>query len=70
MTALRLWADKWVFGPGQEPLLVRDRNSGATVSALVAVDEGGEPLDPRALSFEPGPGASEETLEKFAARRR
>lgn len=69
MTALRLWGDKWVFGPGREPLLVRDRQSGATVSALLAVDEEGRPLDARSLSFEPGPGASAETLEEFARRR-
>jgi len=70
MTALRLWADRWVFGPGHEPVLVRDRKSGATVSALLAVDGDGRPLDPRSLGFEAGPGASEETLEAFAKRRR
>ena len=69
MTALRLWADRWVFGPGQEPLLVKDRRSGATLSALLAVDSEGNPLDPRALVFEPGPGASREDRERFERSR-
>jgi DNA-binding HxlR family transcriptional regulator len=69
MTALRLWADKWVFGPGREPLLVKDRKSGATLSALLAVDSKGNRLDPRALTFEPGPGASPEDLERFEPER-
>lgn len=69
LTALRLWADKWVYGRGHEPLLVRDRKTGATVSGLLAVDERSRPLDPRSLVFEPGPGAEPETLEQFTKRR-
>jgi len=60
LTALRLWSDKWVFGPGHEPILVRDRETGAVVSGLRAVDARGKPLDPRRLGVVPGPGASEE----------
>jgi hypothetical protein len=60
LTALRLWSDKWVFGPGHEPILLRDRETGAVVSGLRAVDARGEPLDPRRLGVVPGPGASEE----------
>ena len=64
MTALRLWSDKWVFGPGNEPLIVRDRESGAVLSGLLAVDDARQPLDPRQLRFEAGPGASLEDREK------
>jgi DNA-binding HxlR family transcriptional regulator len=58
MTALRLWSDKWIFGPGKEPLVVKDRDSGAVLSGLLAVDDERRPLDPRQLRFEAGPGAT------------
>ena len=69
LTALRLWSDKWVFGPGHEPLLVRDRQTGAVVSGLRAVDAEGNPLDPRRLGAVPGPGASDEDRLRLAAER-
>jgi DNA-binding HxlR family transcriptional regulator len=58
MTALRLWSDKWVFGAGKEPLIVKDRDSGAALTGLLAVDEERRPLDPRRLRFAAGPGAT------------
>jgi DNA-binding HxlR family transcriptional regulator len=66
MTALRLWSDRWVFGRGNEPLLVKDRDSGATLSALMAVDEHGRPLEPRRLGFAAGPGATRAERERLA----
>lgn len=57
LTALRLWSDKWVFGPGQEPYLAEERGSGRVVAGLLAVDERGRPLEAARLSFVPGPGA-------------
>jgi hypothetical protein len=37
MTAMRLWADKWIFGEGNEPGRDSDvaRNGGQMVSTLV-----------------------------------
>lgn len=58
LTAMRLWSDKWVFGREREPLVVRERDSGRRVAALLAVDEDGRPIDPGSLEFAPGPGAS------------
>ena len=69
LTALRLWSDKWVFGPGHEPLLVRDRETGAVVSGLRAVDARGNPLDPRRLGVAPGPGASDEDRLRLEGER-
>lgn len=65
MTALRLWSDKWVYGAGNEPLLVRDRETGARLERLLAVDAKGRPLEPRNLVFAPGPGASAEDIRRF-----
>lgn len=51
LTAMRLWADKWVFGRGNEPLLARDARTGRTVRRLLAVDENGEPVNLRHLEW-------------------
>ena len=56
LTAMRLWADKWVFGEDDVPLLAQDAATGGTLSRLVAVDEHGKPIDPRNLTWIAGPG--------------
>ena len=69
LTAPRLWSDKWVFGPGHEPILVRDRETGAVVSGLRAVDADGNPLDPRQLGVAAGPGASDQDRLRLGSER-
>ena len=51
LTAMRLWADKWVFGEGNEPLIVRDAKTGRAVKRLLAVDEDNRPITPRHLEW-------------------
>jgi len=51
LTAMRLWADKWVFGEGNEPLIVRDAKTGRAVKRLLAVDENDRPITPRDLEW-------------------
>jgi DNA-binding HxlR family transcriptional regulator len=62
LTAMREWADKWVFGRGNEPLVVRDRRTGRRIPKLYVADADGASLTARDLRFEPGPGASPETI--------
>jgi len=66
LTALREWSDRWVFGPGNEPVIVRERRSGRRVPRLEVKGADGTPLGRRDLRTEPGPGASPETLRRFA----
>jgi DNA-binding HxlR family transcriptional regulator len=66
LTALREWSDRWVFGPGNEPVIVRERGSGRRVPRLEVKAADGRPLGRRDLRTEPGPGASPETLRRFA----
>lgn len=68
LTALREWSDGWVFGPGNEPVIVRERRSGHRVPRLEVKDADGRPLGRRDLRSEPGPGASAATLRLFARR--
>ena len=57
MTALRQWGDEWLYGPGNEPLLIEHRTCGHTTTALMTCNECGEPLDARSVRAIPGPGA-------------
>jgi DNA-binding HxlR family transcriptional regulator len=57
LTALREWSDRWVFGPGSEPVVVRDRRSGRRVPRLEVRSADGRALGRRDLRTEPGPGA-------------
>jgi DNA-binding HxlR family transcriptional regulator len=65
MTALRQWGDRWIYGEGQEPLLVLDRRSGRKIPRLRITGDDGQPLGGRDLSFAPGPGASKKTRARF-----
>jgi DNA-binding HxlR family transcriptional regulator len=69
MTALRQWADRWVVGPGKEPLLVYDRRTGRPIPRLRIRGEDGELLRASDIDVRPGPGASEATLERLRGRR-
>ena len=65
LTALRLWGDKWIYGPGKEPLIVRDRDRGAVVAQLLPADADGNMLDPRRLVALAGPGTSRDVAARY-----
>lgn len=66
VTAMRQWADKWVYGEGNEPLLVRDKENGEKVAPLQLTNDQGQPLTYRDVFIQPGPGAEAATVERFA----
>ena len=70
LTAMRDWSDRWVFGRGKEPLIVRDRRTGKRLPRLRILDAGGRAVALRDLRSEPGPGASEELRRLFERARR
>ena len=57
MTALRQWGDEWIYGPGNEPLLIEHRSCGCTTTALMTCDACGETLDARSVRALRGPGS-------------
>jgi DNA-binding HxlR family transcriptional regulator len=69
LTAMREWSDEWVFGRGNEPVIVRDRNTGRRIAKLRVTDSEGTPLTRRELVMEAGPGASAQTIRRFARGR-
>jgi len=70
LTALREWSDEWVFGRGNEPVLVRDRHTGRRTPKLLVTDADGNPLSRRDLRTVPGPGASLDTIRRLQPRER
>ncbi|MCA9716764.1 MAG: helix-turn-helix transcriptional regulator [Myxococcales bacterium] len=68
LTALRQWADRWVYGEGREPLLVVDRRTGEPIPRLRILDASGAPVRDRDLELRAGPGASPATRERLARR--
>jgi DNA-binding HxlR family transcriptional regulator len=70
LTAMRDWSDRWVFGRGNEPLIVRDKRTGRRLPPMRPRDVEGREVGLRDLVSEAGPGASEETRRRFAAARR
>ncbi len=70
MTALRQWGDRWIFGEGQEPLLVLDRRTGRAIPRQIVRGEDGEPLRGRDLEIRLGPGATAASARARAAPRR
>ena len=68
LTALREWSDEWVFGRGNEPLIVRDRKTGHRVPRMRITNRDGVQLTSRDLRAVPGPGASPETRRRFTRR--
>jgi DNA-binding HxlR family transcriptional regulator len=69
LTALREWSDEWVFGRGNEPIIVRDRRTGRRVPRLRVADADGRQLSRRDLRAVPGPGASQDTIHRLRPRR-
>ena len=70
LTAMREWSDEWVFGRGNEPVIVQDRKTGRRVPKLKMVDADGNVLGPGDLRAVAGPGASGETARRFRPRAR
>jgi DNA-binding HxlR family transcriptional regulator len=58
LTALREWSDEWVFGRGNEPLILKDRRTGRRIAPLRVTDSEGRTLKFGDLHAIPGPGAS------------
>ncbi len=73
LTALRDWADRWVYGEGNEPIVVKERATGRRLPRLYVRDHRGRPLERWQLVVEPGPGATAQTramLERLQKNRR
>ncbi len=64
--ALRDWSNQWVYGEGNEPLVVIDRRTGERVPPVAIRDAEGEEIPLFELQAQPGPGADEALVERLA----
>jgi DNA-binding HxlR family transcriptional regulator len=63
LTAMRQWGDRWA-APAGPPLKMRHTACGRLVKAVAVCSHCGEPLNPRSVTVEPGPGAVEADYER------
>jgi DNA-binding HxlR family transcriptional regulator len=63
VTAVRQWGDRWA-APAGPPLETRHTGCGHIVTAVPTCSHCGEPLDARAVTAIPGPGASDGDFDR------
>jgi DNA-binding HxlR family transcriptional regulator len=63
VTAMRQWGDRWA-APSGPPLTIRHTACGRVVKAVPVCSHCGEPLDVRAVTAVPGPGASDDDFDR------
>lgn len=69
LNALRDWGDRWIYGEGNEPVIVRDRKTGKRLPPLRICDDAGQPVAGRDILMDAGPGAHGATRRRFEGRR-
>jgi DNA-binding HxlR family transcriptional regulator len=67
LTALREWSDEWVFGRGNEPIFLADRRTGKRIPKMKVRDAQGREVSRRNLRAVLGPGASDDTKQRFSS---
>jgi len=69
LVALMQWGDRWVFGKGAEPLRLVDAKDKAPIARMEVTAKDGRALAIDDLRFRAGPGATPDTLRRFAEAR-
>lgn len=70
--ALVQWGDKWIFDEEGPPIILKNKSTNVPIKPLEIEDGDGVKVLPRDLTFDAGPGATEETraiIEEAKSRR-
>jgi DNA-binding HxlR family transcriptional regulator len=70
MTALRQWGDEWIYGDGNEPLLIEHRSCGRITTGQMTCSACGEALDVRSVRALPGPGGTTDEVRDLGRKPR
>ncbi len=70
LTTLREWGDVWIFGEGNEPLIMNDRKTGRPLPRTEVRNDDGRVVSRRDLRAEPGPGPGADELTRRVFTRR
>jgi DNA-binding HxlR family transcriptional regulator len=65
LVGLTQWGDKWIHGPGKEPVRILDAEGGAPVQPVCVLSRDNRYLEAGAVAFVAGPGANEATRAQF-----
>lgn len=68
LMAIMQWGDRWVSGPGNEPVIAVERESGAPIKPLVVRTASGRPVSSDELMYKPGRGATTATRDYLLAK--
>jgi DNA-binding HxlR family transcriptional regulator len=69
LVAFMQWGDQWISGAGNEPVQLLEKKSRRPVGAVVLKSASGKQLKPADVTYEPGPGADENTRHLFSLAR-
>lgn len=65
--ALKAWGDRWMAGPEGPLVVLQEAATGREVTAPPLLSAAGAPLRPEDVRALPGPGATENMRQRFAA---
>lgn len=68
LMAIMQWGDRWVSGPGNEPVIAVDRESGAAIEPMIVRSKSGRAVSSDELLYKPGRGASKSTRDYLLAK--
>jgi DNA-binding HxlR family transcriptional regulator len=65
LVTLTQWGDRWMHQDDGAPMRFLDRATGKDIADVAIRSQDGRRLRPRDLALVPGPGATEETIERL-----
>lgn len=68
LMAIMQWGDRWVSGPGNEPVIAVDRQNGSTIEPVVVRSASGRAVSADDLMYKPGRGATTVTRDHLLAK--
>lgn len=68
LMAIMQWGDRWVSGPGNEPVIAVDRESGAAIQQMAVRSGSGRAVSSDQLMYKPGRGATKTTRDYLLAK--
>lgn len=68
LMAIMQWGDRWVSGPGNEPVVAIDRASGSAITPLVLRATSGRTVSSDELMYKPSRGATTATRDYLTAK--
>ena len=65
LVTLTQWGDRWMHQKDGAPMRFLDRSTGKDIADVAILSKEGRRLRPRDLALVPGPGATDETIERL-----